>query len=136
MSSKSNVIRWLLIVPTAIVVWYSCLILGFVSLHLLNYFCAPELMNSGYCSAKWYGVAEDIFIALFASLSAIFIVTSSVLLAPNKKSIVAIISFAVGFIIACYMAYHTKAWLVLAAVSFAGAITTTFFVLKLKNNAP
>lgn len=128
-------IRWLLIFPVAIIAWYSCLIFGFVFMHLLNYFCAPEFMESGYCIAKWYGVAEDVLVAFFASLSAILIVTSSTLLAPCNKKTVAIISFILGFIVACYMAYHTKAWLVLAAVSFAGAITSAFFIVKFKNKA-
>ena len=85
MSTKLEVLRWVLIVPSAIFVWYACLILGLFSLPILDYFCPPELIVSGACFAEWHQTAENIFIAFFASLSAVLIVTSSVSLAPYKK---------------------------------------------------
>ena len=133
MSTKLEVLRWVLIVPSAIFVWYVCLILGLFSLPILDYFCPPELIVSGACFAEWHQTAENIFIAFFASLSAVLIVTSSVSLAPYKKKEVAIISFLIGFIVAIYMAYKTQERLLLAVVSFAGAATSTFFSLKFTN---
>ncbi len=118
-------------VPAAIAVWYICLILGFYSLSILDFFCPPELMMYGaWCTAKWHGIATEVFIVFFASISACLIVTSSYLIAPFGKKEIAIISFIVGLVVAFIMAYASQAWLLFGIVSIAGALTTVFWSIK------
>ena len=135
MSTNVSIIRWLLVLPLAVAVWYICLIVGILSLSILDYFCPPELMISGSCQASWHGTFQDIFIALFASLSAVFIVISSAIVAPYKKYEVVVLSFSAGFLTALLIAYTTKAWFVFFPVSISGLITMFLLLKRLKKNA-
>lgn len=134
---KIEIIRWLLVIPLAFVGWYTALSIGFLLYSVANYFCPPELMISGRCHASWYSPVIDGVIIFGASLSAILVILLSVLVAPNKRKLVAKIIYSAGLIIAIYAVYETSAW-----GAFAGAMLSgTLFIFLLlrymdgKNNA-
>ena len=106
----SSVVRWILVVPGAVVGWYFALV---VSALLFGFLVAPCMSSDGpqpyFCEAAWYP-REALFhgMSFFgAGLSAILVVTVSALMAPSHRTGVAWIAVGIGATVAIVLTYGT-----------------------------
>jgi len=122
MHKKIEIMRWLLVVPSAFVGWYAALFIGLLLYSVADYFCPPELMISGSCHASWHSPVIDGVIIFGASLSAILVILFSVLMAPNKRKLVAKIIYLGGLLFAMYAVYETSEWGPFTGAVLCGAL--------------
>ncbi len=103
-------IRWLLIVPACIFVWYFAFVLSLFAYDFAGSFCHEEKIISGFCTAAWFRATESILIVLFSGLSAALVVFIAYLVAPSHKNKIAVSALVIGAIVATYMAFQTEVW--------------------------
>lgn len=103
-SAMINLLRWIGIVPTVIAGWYLALITGLFLFASLDSLCPPEELVSGMCNASWYPLASRLLICFGAALSAFLVVLVASLVAPSQRKAVAWVAYAIGAVIAFYMA--------------------------------
>jgi len=116
------IIRWICVVPAAVISWYAVLIIGMITLSLINDFCPYGEVVSGLCFATWYDYAEQIIIIIFVGFSAALVVLTASWVAPGKKALVAVIVFLCGLLIALLLTIHLGSWWELAAAISAGLL--------------
>jgi hypothetical protein len=115
-------VRWLLILPVAVVAWHVALIVG-VGLYVgIESLCPTSQIVSGQCVAPWFGKAAYAVVALGAALAAFLIVIGCAWVAPDYKRQVAIATFSVGTIVAIVMGVSASDRSIL--ISMAAAIVT------------
>ena len=122
----SSVVRWILVVPGAVVAWYVALL---VSALLFGFIVAPCMSSDGpqpsFCEAAWYS-RDALFHAIYffgAGLSAVLVVTASALMAPSHRAAVAWTAVGSGAAVASVMIYGTDEFLGAAFFAVAcGAI--------------
>lgn len=129
-----TVFRWIVLIPGAILSWYAALFLGLSALLALDRFCPPEYMVSGKCMTSYAVMAEAALITLFSGVSAIFVVLTSVLIAPTHKILVALVALVVGAIVATVMLISTgfEAWCEFLSAILMGSAASYFTVRRLK----
>ena len=116
-------IRWLAVVPMAILAWHLSLVVGLALHSGIEALCPAHQMISGLCVAPWFPAAETAVFIFCAAFAAALIVTACTLVAPDHRRIVAWTVFALGALVAAYLALMTMAiWEFLAAVS-AGSLS-------------
>ncbi len=116
-------IRWLAVVPTAILAWHMALLVGLALYSGLEALCPAEQKVSEICIAVWFASAESGVFIFSAAFAAALIVTSCTLIAPDHRRVVAWTTFALGTLAAAYLALETMAiWEFVAAV-VAGSIS-------------
>ena len=116
MQNKLEIIRWLLVIPSAFIGWYLAFFIGVLLYSVVDSFCPRQEFDSP-CMASWCFPVIDAVIIFGVSLSAIFTILFAVLIAPKKRDFVAKIIYLGGASTAIYFAASTSAW-----VEFAGAI--------------
>jgi hypothetical protein len=121
---NKKIIRWILVVPSAIVGWFSALFLGMALVSVADYCCPPELVLSGACTATWYSNVVDALVVFGASISAVLAILCGVLMAPGQRKMVARVVFATGLAFALYATILTSAWSAFSSAGIAGFITT------------
>jgi len=99
-----KLLRWIGIVPAAIVGWYLALFIALIFHGMLDSFCPPDEVTSGMCNASWYPFASRSVICLGAALSAFLVVLLSSLVAPSHRGTIAWTSYSVGAVLALLMA--------------------------------
>lgn len=119
MQSKTNIMRWVLVIPCAIAGWYAALITGLLLYNLVDSLCPPESLVSGICHTAWSSQLKHVIIVFAASLSAILAIVFSVLIAPGRRPRVAQVIYFCGCLVAAYFVYRTSEW-----GAFAGAIAS------------
>lgn len=122
-------IRWILLVPIAILAWYVAFFFGIVALDIRDSLCPSEYMVSGMCKGPFGRITMKLLMVLFSGISAIFVVASSALVAPTHKGIVAITAFVVGSGAAAIFLFGSKFefWQeFISAVLFGGATCYIF----------
>lgn len=129
MHNKTNIIRWILVIPSAFVGWYVAVYIGLVFYSLVDSFCPPELIESGICVAPWSKPVKDGIIVFGACLSAVLVLLFSVFIAPTKRLLAAKVIYFGGVLFALYAVYETSAW-----GAFIGSIIsgTLFLILILR----
>ena len=116
-----DTIRWVLIVPAAVLGFYAAILLGMLSYFMAESFCPEEAMVSGMCTAPYMRVFEKVAFVAFPTLASLIIIWSVYFLAPRYKVYVSSAAYLVGASIAMYFGWATKQWLTLGAVLvFAG----------------
>jgi hypothetical protein len=121
MSRSFLILRWLMVMPSAIAGWYCGILAGLVIAEIAERTCPDEYIVSGSCLAPW---SQSVFIAatvVGAAIAGAMIVLLSAAMAPAWKFRVALIAFALGFAVATYMATLTQSWLAYA-VAVAGGL--------------
>jgi len=132
MHNKIEILRWLLLIPSAIVGWYVALFIGILFYGFTDYFCPPEQMLSGKCQASWHAPLVYAVVIFGSSLSAVLVILFSVLMAPAKRVIIAKIAYISGFFIALYFAYGTSAWGAFSGAVISGALMLIIIINYLK----
>jgi len=122
----SSVIRWLLLVPSAVTAWYLAF---FISL-ALHEVVVGRCMDSdapppGYCQASWFPreLLHDVLVFFGVGLSAVAVVLVAALMAPTHKGRVAWIALAAGATLAMLAAYGIGAVAEAAVAIVAGGLT-------------
>jgi len=118
-----QVVRWLAMVPAAILAWHVAILIGFALLAVLDALCPAEQMVSGLCVAPWFRGAEAgvfIFSAAFAGAALVAVCT---LVAPGHRGIVAWTTLALGTLLATYLALETMAVREFVAAVTAGTVS-------------
>ncbi len=119
---RRAMIRWLWIVPCAILVWYAMLALGLALDSLATQFCPADALLSGFCTASWFRTVERAIMIGCAGLSALAIVVVSALIAPLHRLRAAAVMFAAGVVVALNMVSHTSAYPEFAAALLGGML--------------
>jgi len=121
-----SVVRWILVVPSAVVAWYFALL---VSALLFGFIVAPCMDSDGpqpyFCEAAWYP-RQALFRAIYffgAGLSAVLVVVVSVLMAPSHRAGVAWAAVGTGAAAASAMTYRTDLFVVAVFAIACGATT-------------
>lgn len=125
MQNKLEIIRWLLVIPSAFIGWYLAFFIGVLLYSAVDSFCPRQEFDSP-CIASWYFPVIDAVIIFGASLSAVFTILFAVLIAPKKRDFVAKIIFLGGVVTAIYFVANTSAW-----AEFTGAIICGLLTLAL-----
>ena len=115
-------IRWLWIVPTAILVWYGMLAVGMGLYSLAIGFCPADQQLSGFCLADWFRPVERGIIVCCAGLTGFAIVLITALIAPVYRLRAAAAMFGAGALVATSMALQTSALPEFAAALVGGAL--------------
>ena len=111
-----NLLRWILLLPSAYIAWVVALLVGFVYVRFLDWICPPELVVSGACTASWHRAAIDAGIVASAGFAAGLVMLTVILIAPSNRRLVAAFAFGIGSTVAIYMAYASDSWAAGAAV--------------------
>lgn len=124
-----EIIRWIMVVPAAVIGWWLAIIFGLSLTHIPLIFCPPELVESELCMASWYGPVMSGLMTFAAGLSAVMTMLFAVLVAPGRRELVAKVVFVAGFIYATYLAFSLAAWAeYMGAVAFG--LVTLYLLTK------
>ena len=91
-------VRWLLVVPSAVISWFLVLLGGTLVYSFVSDLCPPEQVVSGLCNAPHIILLEELSILMTAALSAVSVVCIPPLVAPSHKIHVATIAYLLGII--------------------------------------
>ncbi len=132
-----STLRWLLLVPTAIAAWYSVFVLGmFTYSYVDTHLCPPEDMISGLCTNSTVEFWRRIVAHAFVALSALAVMTSTVVVSPGKKNPIALLTLVVGTVVAAYLGARTHEWTLFAAATGGGIAGLAIIVHLLPHAAP
>lgn len=101
-------LRWLAVIPAAVLGWYIALLTGIILLDGVTSLCPAEQMISDLCGASWFRYAELAVFCFSAALAAFLVITFAVLVAPSQRIVVAWSMFMTGSFAAGYMAWYTS----------------------------
>ncbi len=130
---RRAMIRWLWVVPSAIVVWYAVLSLAPALNTLATQFCPADALLSGFCTASWFHPVERAIMVGCAGLTALAIVVVSAIIAPMHRIRAAAVMFALGMLVAVNMLTHTGAYPEFTAAVLGGLIGV-FVASRLKQS--
>jgi hypothetical protein len=126
-----KLLRWLLVLPAACLGFLLSVVCGFGLVSLAGWFCPPELVISGMCTASWYPLASDLAICVSAALGASATVALPFLLAPTHRLPIAITAFAGGSFFALWVLVDGGPSLALPVVSaLGGGLLMAVLVLR------
>jgi hypothetical protein len=129
-------LRWLLVIPAAVLGWYAALIAGMLLLAFAESLCPPEDVVSGACMAPWFGTVSAVVFCIGTALAAVLVVLLPTLAAPRARLRVAWVAFALGLAVALAMAIAASAHAELASAVVAGALTTVVLSRRYGAGAP
>jgi hypothetical protein len=117
-----SALRWLLIVPAAVAVWYLVLVGMFTYAFVDSSLCPPTDLVSGHCVNFTIRRLLDLTMHVFAGASACAVMVVAVLVAPGHKKPVAWITLAGGLVVAALLAASTRHWPLFAAAAMGGFV--------------
>ena len=115
-------LRWLSVIPAAVVGWFIALAFGLFLLHVLDSMCPPEQIVSGMCTAPWYDTGFEVAVVIGASLAAFLVVVLASITAPTHRILVSRLAFAGGAAYALYGAFVTHSYAALAFALASGLV--------------
>jgi hypothetical protein len=108
----SSVIRWLLLVPSAVVAWYFVFFISLVLHEVVVGRCFDsDAPPPDYCQASWFprDFLHEALVFFGVGLSAVVVVFVAALVAPSHKRHVAWVALAAGAALAIVAAYGAGA---------------------------
>jgi hypothetical protein len=133
-----SVVRWVLVIPSAVVAWYFALL---VSALPFGFVVAPCMSSDGpqpyFCEAAWYP-REALFHGIYffgAGLSAALVVAVSALMAPSHRTAVAWTAVGTGAAVASAVTYRTDLFVV-ALFAIACGVMTAVVVTRATGGSP
>src|SRR5262245_21606338 len=103
-----SVIRWLLLVPSAVVAWYFAVAVSVLLRELVVGRClGSDAPPPQYCHASWFPLEflSDALLFFGVGLSAAVVVVVAAVVAPSHKAHVAWLALGAGAILAAVMGY-------------------------------
>jgi hypothetical protein len=125
-----KILRWVMVIPAAVIGWWLAIIIGLSLTHIPEYFCPPEFMVSDLCMAPWYGPILSGILIFSAALSAFLVLVVAVLVAPSHRALVAKGVFVAGSLYATYLAFTISAWAECAGAIICGLVTLFWLIKK------
>jgi hypothetical protein len=132
-----NVIRWLLVVPSAIVAWYFALLVGMLVFGVVVAPCQDsDAPRPQFCDAAWFPLelVERGVLFFGVGLAAALVVVVSALVAPSRRTAVAYTALAVGTVVAGVMGYLAEA-LAEAAVAVVCGLVAALAVSRFERDS-
>ncbi|NJD24058.1 MAG: hypothetical protein FIB06_01485 [Betaproteobacteria bacterium] len=127
------VIRWLLLPPAVIGIWYAVFAMAlFGHFHLERSLCPPEDLVSGHCANASIHLLLEILMHFSVGLSAVAVCLAAAAIAPAHKVTTVGITFAGGLLIAGFLALAAKAWSLFLAAALPGLLCTLAIVIFLR----
>jgi|SRR5688572_19644102 len=117
----SPVVRWALILPAAVAVWYLAFLVGVGLYVAAEKFAPPNQMILGHV-VPWLEIGQSSGVVLGASLAAALVMITCTSLAPTNKRAVAVATFVIGTILAIYMGWKFFVVPMLAAIATGAAL--------------
>jgi hypothetical protein len=116
-----KILRWLLVIPVAVIGWYIGLIVAILVHATGEHLCPAEEIVSGFCTAPWMAYVDDFALALGSILCGILVVLFPALLAPSHRGTVAAVAYASGLILSTSFLIH-GIWLPVAWAALSGGL--------------
>jgi hypothetical protein len=117
-----KILRWLLVVPVAVIGWYLGLIVA-ILLHMTGeHLCPAEEIVSGFCTAPWMAYVDDFAMALGSLLCGAMVVLFPTLVAPSHRGMVAVVAFVSALVVSAPFLIH-GIWVPVAWATLAGGLT-------------
>ena len=132
MHKNIKIIRWILVIPAAVIAWYLALVISLFLLNLVEIYCPQEFTVSGACSASWTKAIFNVLVIFGAGLASILILVFSALMAPSKKILVSKVVFMGGVLFAIYAVHQTSAWGAFISAILCGTVTLIIQLRVLK----
>ena len=129
-------VRWLLILPVAVVAWYVALVAGVGMYVGIESLCPESQVVSGECMAPWFGKAALAVVTFGAALAALLIMIACTWVAPEYKRQVAIATFSVGAVFAIAIGVNASDRLILIPMAAAIITGASALAILLKRLAP
>lgn len=104
-----TMLRWLAVMPCAVLAWYVALAAGSALLSGIYVLCPAEDVTSYSCVAWWYGYAEWVVLKLSVAASAFVVVITAAATAPYWRLQAAWLAYLAGSAIAAYLVAQTAA---------------------------
>lgn len=120
-----DVIRWLSVVPSAIVAWYFAVLVGMFVFSVTVAPCSSsDAPRPRFCDAAWFPLelVERGVVFFFVGLAAALVVVVSALVAPSRRTAVAYTALAVGTVVAGVMGYLAEALAEVAVAVVCGLV--------------
>ena len=132
-----DVIRWLLVVPSAIAAWYFAVLVGMLMFGVAVAPCwDSDAPRPQFCDAAWFPlelVERGVFF-FGVGLAAVLVVVVSALVAPSRRTAVAYTALAVGTVVAGVMGYLAEAFAE-AAVAVVCGLLAALAVSRFERNS-
>jgi hypothetical protein len=129
---RIDVIRWILVIPSAVAAWYVAFIFSFLVVAIVVGRCMDsEYPQPTFCEARWvqFALAHRVPIRSGIGLSAVLVVIVSAIVAPYHRAAVAWAALAVGAIVATVMGYGAGAAAEAAVAVTCGLLAAVFVSL-------
>jgi hypothetical protein len=135
----STLLRWILLPFAAAGSWYTALAAGLIFrgvLHAIAFrFCKDKRVVSGdlYCFDSWYNPLMDLATYAGAGFAAFLILFSCVGMAPSRKRVVTMVTFALGVATAAYAGitlHRPEGYIAMASAMLVGVLTTIWLGRK------
>lgn len=109
--SRRDVLRFVAVLPTAVLCWWASLLLGFALDSLAMHYCPPESILSGFCTASWAPSVHRAIVIFCAGFAAfmVVVVPSAVAPRPAQRPGVALVLLILGLFAAGLMAVQAGA---------------------------
>jgi hypothetical protein len=123
---SSDVIRWILVIPSALAAWYVAFIFSLLVVAIVVGPCIDsEYPQPRFCEAPWvqFALAHNVPIRFGIGLSAVLVVIVSAIVAPYHRVAVAWAALGVGAIVAGAMGYGRGAVAEVAVAVASGLLT-------------
>lgn len=119
MVKRFRILRWALVIPSAILAWFVAFFASLETLRYLTISC--ENSRREFC--EWVDI--DVFIILGASLAAVLVMLSATIVAPDRKRRTAKITYVIGFAIALILGILSTFWGAFIGSALTGLATLT-----------
>lgn len=136
MRHKFNILRWVLVIPMAIIACYAIFIFGMI---IHNYietnYCPPEDIISGFCHNNQIQMWLKINSLIFIILSVLVAVLFAAFVAPDNRIKVAWFSLCIGEITAAYMSFKMSSPLFFVS-AMIGGVLSVLIIWRVSRNTP
>jgi hypothetical protein len=116
-----KILRWLLVLPVAVIGWYLGLIVALLLHATGEHLCPAEEIVSGYCTAPWMAYVDDFALVLGSLLCGALVVVFPTLVAPLHRGTVAVIAFVSALVVSAPFLIHGM-WVPVAWATLAGGL--------------
>lgn len=118
-----TLLRWLLLLPAAVLAWYAVFALGLYTHGLAErHLCPPADLVSGWCFNAGVQRTLDFLMHGFVALSAVAVGVALVVVAPARREQVLLVALPAGILVALLLALAAQAWSLWAAAAVGGTL--------------
>lgn len=118
-----SVVRWILVVPAALVGWYAGLIVAMLLYKANEALCPTHYLVSGMCTSPWSSAMEELAVIVGGAVVGALVVLLPALMAPYHRKRIALIAYALGFTCSIYVLMLVPSiWRAVLTAALAGGL--------------